>query len=504
MIKRNILANFLGQGWNAAIGLFFVPIYIYYLGLEVYGIVGLVAVLRVWLSQFNVGMTPTLTREMARYHAGAHTPESIGNLLRSMEWVCACLAVVIFAIVWTGSDYLAYHWVQTKEITPTEVSTAVKIAAGLLAFQFSEGVYRGALIGLQKQVHLNTATICFSSLRHGGAWAVLTFHATTVQAYFAWECAVSLLQLLAMATLVHVSLPRPARAVRFSLEALRSIWRFSAGMLGITTLAILLTQVDKILLSRLIPLNEFGLYTLATTATSALSLLSSPVLQAVYPRIVQLVARKESHALVSTYHLVSQVVTALAAPVLVLLIFFPEGLLFTWTNNIEVAFSAAPLVMVLAMGTFSNIVMRTPYEYMLAHGWTSLSFWINVAAVLLLIPALLLVVPLYGAIGAAYIWLALNIGYIVFTVQLMHRKILEGEKMRWYTADVFAPLGLAMMVGFLWSWAAPDVPSSRIRWGFFLAAVSFTSLAVVVTGSPVLRRAALRCPSAFRERKASQ
>lgn len=70
MLKRNLIANYLGQGWNALMGLAFVPLYIKYLGMEAYGLIGLFALLQAWLSLLDMGMTPTLNPEMARFSGG--------------------------------------------------------------------------------------------------------------------------------------------------------------------------------------------------------------------------------------------------------------------------------------------------------------------------------------------------------------------------------------------------------------------------------------------------
>ncbi|MBS1199036.1 MAG: polysaccharide biosynthesis protein, partial [Proteobacteria bacterium] len=41
MLRRNLIANYLGQGWAAIMGMAFVPLYIKYLGVESYGLIGL-------------------------------------------------------------------------------------------------------------------------------------------------------------------------------------------------------------------------------------------------------------------------------------------------------------------------------------------------------------------------------------------------------------------------------------------------------------------------------
>lgn len=43
MLKRNVIANYLGQGWRVLMSLAFVPLYIKYLGIEAYGLIGILA-----------------------------------------------------------------------------------------------------------------------------------------------------------------------------------------------------------------------------------------------------------------------------------------------------------------------------------------------------------------------------------------------------------------------------------------------------------------------------
>ena len=105
--KRNVVANYLGQGWAALMGLAFVPLYIGFLGIEAYGLIGVFALLQAWLSLLDMGMTPTLAREMARYTGGAHSAQSIHNLLRTVEVCCLGVAVVMSASLGAASGWLS-------------------------------------------------------------------------------------------------------------------------------------------------------------------------------------------------------------------------------------------------------------------------------------------------------------------------------------------------------------------------------------------------------------
>jgi len=52
----------------------------------------------------------------------------------------------------------------------------------------------------------------------------------------------------------------------------------------------------------------------------------------------------------------------------------------------------------------------------------------------------------YGAVGAAWAWLALNGIYMIVGVPLTHRRLLKGEAFRWFTKDVGIPLAGSLVI----------------------------------------------------------
>lgn len=65
-VKTNILANFIGRAVAALVSLLLIPVYIRYLGIEAYGLVGLLALLTALFGILDLGVTPTINRELAR------------------------------------------------------------------------------------------------------------------------------------------------------------------------------------------------------------------------------------------------------------------------------------------------------------------------------------------------------------------------------------------------------------------------------------------------------
>ena len=486
-VKRNVIANYLGQGWVAVMGLAFVPLYIRLLGMEAYGLIGLFAVMQAWLTLLDMGMTPTLGREMARFTAGDHSPQSIRNLLRSLEIVAFVVGVAICLGILVTSGWLANDWLRAEKLPTHTVANAISVMSLVVALRFVESIYRSALFGLQRQVWYNAVNSVLATVRGAGALLVLTNVSATISAFFMWQAVVSLLSIAVFAAGVYRALPHAPERARFSSTALLGVWRFAGAMMGITFLALLLTQVDKVLLSRLISLEAFGYYTFAATVAGALYLAITPITTAMFPRWVELVSQARTAALAASYHRGSQLVVALTAPAALLLTFFGEGVLFAWSGDAVLARHAGPLLSVLAFGTFLNGLMYMPCQLQLAHGWTSLGLMVNIAAVMVLVPAIFWVVPSHGALGAAWVWIALNVGYLIVAIHLMHRRILPAEKWRWYIGDVALPASGALASLFLMDRFRPVDLSNRLAWLAFLMLGLLGAVAASVAMIKVLR-----------------
>lgn len=485
-LKRNLVANVGGRVWAGLVGLAFIPLYIRYLGIEAYGLIGFFTVMQAWLVLLDMGMTPTLTREMARFTSGAHTPQSIRALLRSLECVVITLGVVTGFVIWAASGWLASDWLRAERLPVGTVAQAIAIMGGVAVLRLIEGIYRGALLGLQKQVFFNVAYALIETVRAAGAVAVLAWLSPSIEAYFAWQGLVSLAAVGVFAAVTYGHLPGADLPAGFLRQALGSIRQFLTGMMAYMFLAVLQTQIDKIFLSRLLSLEEFGYYSLAAALAAALIVLINPITQAFFPRLSELVARSEQRQLVRSYHVAAQLATVFAAPAALILVFFGRDLLFLWSGDRTLAEEVAPVLALLAAGTLLNCLMHVPFITQFAYGRIDITVKTNLVAVAVLLPAVYLASLRYGAMGAACAWVAINAGYVLVGMPYMYRRLLTDERRAWYRDDVIFPLSAASLSGWLlWYTQPPSLEvAGKLAW---LLGAGLIMLGASIVAAPALR-----------------
>lgn len=154
--------------------------------------------------------------------------------------------------------------------------------------------------------------------------------------------------------------------------------------------------------------------------------------------------------------------------VVLLLCFFPEGIIYMWTDDINLAQNTSPIVRIMVIAYFLNAMMHMPYQCQLAFAWTGLAIRTNIVAVSILVPAIIVVVPIYGAVAAAWICVILNAGYVLISIQFMHRRILSEEKWRWYFKDIIFPILASLVIVLVFYNLHPVTFTSRLEWFIFL------------------------------------
>ncbi|HEX9402556.1 MAG TPA: oligosaccharide flippase family protein [Anaeromyxobacter sp.] len=478
----NIIANFLGRGWSTAVSLIFIPIYIRFLGVDAYGLIGVYMSLVALLGVLDMGLSSTLSRQLARLSATPSAQQEARDLVRTMEFIYWGVGLAIGLGIVAVSPLIARYWVHSERIPPETVRHAVMIMGCVAAFDWPAALYSGGLMGLQRQVLLNGVRGGMGTLQAVGAVVVLWLVSPTILAYFIWQGAIMALQAAVLARCLWRSLPRTGKPAAFDRALLRKNSQFAAGMTGIAFLSTILTHLDKVILSKFLTLESFGYYTLAFNLANAIGMLVQPIFLAVFPRFSQVALDRDDSMAGSLYHKTCRLLSVVVLPVAITIVFFSREALLLWIRNPETADRTHVLLSVLMVGSAFNAVAMMPFMLQLAYGWTRLSVVKNIIAASVSVPLLVWMIVHHGAMGAAIVWIAINAGYFVFEVPYMHRRLLPREMRRWYLSDNVLPVALVTAACAVSRHLAPSGASGLVTFSWIAGtwAVSAAAAAAVV------------------------
>lgn len=435
-IRVNLLANYVGQLYAALIGILLVPLYVEYLGIEAYGLVGFYATLQGWFMLLDAGLTPAIGREAARFNGGAIDALSLRRLLRSLEGIVIAVGTLGATAIALGASLIASSWLRPEQLRQEDVAFAVALMGGTIALRWISGLYRAAIGGLEEIVWLSGFSIVVATLRFVLVIPVLHLVGSTPAHFFGYQLAVAALEVLVLIGRTYRRLPAVQQRVSWCLQPVRDVLPFALSSGIATVVWVLVTQTDKILLSGVIPLTQYAYFSMAVLVASGVTLLTSPISGALVPRLTRLGASGDNAGLMRLYRDATQLAAVLATPLVLVLAFFPEQIILAWTGKPDMAENAASVLTLYAVGNGVLALAALPYYLQVARGDLSLHTAGNVLFLLLYVPSLVIAAKQFGALGAGYAWIAANVLPFLTWLPLVHRRHFQGLHVEWMLRDI--------------------------------------------------------------------
>jgi O-antigen/teichoic acid export membrane protein len=488
-LKHNILANYVSQFYATLIGVVMVPVYVRYMGAEAYGLVGFFSMLYGWFYLLDLGLTPVMARETARFCGDATEALNLRRLLRTLEGIFIGLALCGALAIVAGAGMISTQWLKVQQLPLSEVRYSIMLMAGVIALRWICSLYRSAMTGFELMVWLSGFNIVMATLRFVLVIPFFICVGASPTDFFAYQLAVAVVEAVVLIKKTYRLLPKvtPVKRVLWEWQPLGGVLKFSLSFAFGNVLWVMIMQVDNLVLSKFLPLTDYAYFTLAALMASGIGMLSSPISVALVPRLTKLSAQGNEATLIALYRETTQLVCMLVIPASLILVFFPVQVLQTWTGNPEIAHKAAPVMALYAMGNCIQILGAFPYYLQYAKGRLKLHLIGTAISAAILIPALILTAARYGAIGSGYTRIVVYSLYFLFWVALAHRSLMKGLHARWLLSDVgitaCATLAAALLIDRLWTW-----PQERLLLGLHIGIASTLLLAVAIASSSQMRQ----------------
>ena len=479
-LKKNILASYATQIYVTLVGILILPLYLKYMGAEAYGLVGFFTMLQAWFNLLDMGLTPTVARETARFHGGATDALSYRRLLRALQLIFFTVALLGGGAMFVFSGLIAERWLNVQTLPLAQVQLALQLMAVGVALRWMSGLYRGCISGSERLVWLGGFNAFVATLRFVGVLPVLMWVGHTPTVFFTYQLMVAVVELAGLAAKSYRLFPAvpSGQLLGWSPAALfapiQPVLKFSLTIAFTSSVWVLVTQTDKLVLSKLLPLADYGYFTLAVLAASGVMMVSGPVSGALLPRMARLQAEGDEAGLIALYRNATQMVAVIAIPACLVLAFFAEQVLWVWTGDAQAAAQAAPVLRLYAVGNGFLAMAAFPYYLQYAKGDLKLHLIGNALFVLFLIPSLVWATLRYGSIGAGYAWLVSNVVYFLAWVPLVHGVFAKGLHQKWLIYDFGIIAAMGIVTGFLLN--------SLIHWPFdriqILMLIAFLALII--------------------------
>lgn len=175
-----------------------------------------------------------------------------------------------------------------------------------------------------------------------------------------------------------------------------------AGVLALGVLiGMLVSQMDRIVLSRTVDVASFGRYVIVANLGLAFMQLQYPLIRAFFPRIVRADAHGDA---VSLWRLGGGVFVMCVLPCLLVVAMTPWLLQFWLEDPQMVADGTLPLRLILG-AVAVNAMYQLIYQRILSLGYSRLVVVINVLVLVIVAPLAIVIAPKYGVVTGGVIWM---------------------------------------------------------------------------------------------------
>lgn len=460
-MKANIIANIIGRFWSIISGFLFIPLYIKFLGFENYSIISFTLIVAGLMAVLDAGLTATLSREIARGDQSIRDKQRVFTTLESC-YLLTVLLICVFTFLF--SDFIANKWLFINTIDSNSVSFFIKIVGVEAGLQMLFRFYLGGILGFEQQIKANLYQIGWGMLRNGMV-VLLIWLLPSLKLFFIWQLISTILfTFLIRSTLLKLLFDK--FTFKFTAviekEVFQKIWKFAGGMLLISLIAALNTQMDKLFISKLLSISVLGYYTLAISIASSVYVIVSPISVALLPRFTSLYSTGNTKEATNLYKKISLFVAILLFSFVANMIFYANDLIWIWTGDLELAKKAGVFLPILSFSFAMLSLVSIPYDIAISNGYTKLNNFLGILSLFFTVPGYWIATKLYGGIGATYVFCFVQTLITIIYLIFINKKFLKINIYDLLIKRIVLPGAGAIIIAYLLSLIPNNYSDSRV------------------------------------------
>ncbi len=446
-LSRNLIFNVVGQGLALALSFVAVKFIFKQLGDDIFGIIYFnITLTTVVTAALELGVLATSSREVA-LHSDSE-PGYIVSLIQTASLLYWSFGILILAGVVISAPILVERWINLRATDAGTATTVIRILSISTMVVLPRSLYTSLFRGRQRMALNNIIDLTTTITQQLGIVALLKVGADVFMVA-GWISVSVVMGLVAYVVVAGRMFGWRALIPMLNLGVVRRNARYTSLMMANSLLSLVYTQADKVVVSKLLPVADFGLYGFASATVGRAGFMAGAIGQAAFPSFSKLFAAGEHEALIRQFRKLQELVCFVTAPMFAAMCFAAVPL-YTYLFNSSVAGRLLLPTILLAVGFYMNSVLNPPFMLSFAVGKPQIIVRANVLALFLVLPVTVLLIAAYGLTGAAASWMFYNLFAYAYIVPKICRESLQISVWSWY-GRVLESGGLAVITyGLSW------------------------------------------------------
>jgi len=361
--------------YTAVITILLIPFLIGEIGIEAYGLIGFFTILQACLSILDAGVGGVLTRESIIAKKSLISFEKFNVLYKKVIIIFGSLSLLIIIVGWLVCQRFSMTWLNTS-LSDESVITSTTLMFWIFALKYMQGPFRSIILSNESQITLTTINLINVTLSQPIALLLLKFFKGDVVLYFEIQLAVALLNSgfviicgEKIRKRILIQCKKNAAKDEFvpNSSSVKTLFFFALQLSTLSILWVIVNQSDKLALTKYIPLSQYGVYSVAVSVISVLSILSDPLNQYLQPRLTNFYLEKKNDCYTKTFLNAFIFIGILTIPLSAFLIFYSQQIIFIWSNNLSLSIEVEKYLPALFLGgvfaIYSNFVFLLLYSF---------------------------------------------------------------------------------------------------------------------------------------------
>ncbi len=350
-ISKNSFFTLLYHSWYLGSRLLLTPVLLTYLSIEEFGLWGFCFLILGYLGVTAVGFNGTYIKYTAEYMARAEK-DKVNDLITTGLVVMGTFSLVTLPLLYFFLPYI----LSLLGIEQEYLAMANHLFFGtafVFILNFSLGGFQGILEGEQRIDLVRKIQLTASVIE---IVAILVFFNNGVGIYsLLWAYAIRVIVIAGLSIwFAYKVFPfLTMRFGNFKKETLKIFFRFGTHLQIISFLSLLMNSLDRIFISRLLPLDSLGLYEAGRKLPNCGLMLSGALSGTLMPVVAHLGGNQEKQRVSQVYLMATRYLMILTAIPFAFLMFFTPQLIYVWLGNGYI--QVATIAQVLALGTLVNL-----------------------------------------------------------------------------------------------------------------------------------------------------
>jgi O-antigen/teichoic acid export membrane protein len=321
----NTFSGVLSKLLPIVLSLILMPQILEIVGFEAFSILGYIAIFTQIFGFFDLGLSTLILKKIAQ-----NDQNKVSNEIVTIEWLYVIIGFLIFFLILLFSQYLTSYWIPFQSLNGISIQSYFILIGLLLFAQWPISLYHNALFGFDKQILANFIYLVISILKISIGYFIV-LKTTSIWYFIVFQIVMVSFHLLVLNLIFNLKMIKFKIQWSIFYQNIKNLKSWILPFLVIGVSVLIATDLDKLLISKLLTVKEFALFSLIMPIVSGIFLLNTNIKTATFPQISKDVISnsfQNFNTFQNYYYLIS-------IPILVFSLIASKSFIWIWTRNID-------------------------------------------------------------------------------------------------------------------------------------------------------------------------